>query len=230
MGIPQMSNLTLQAEKNLPEKGPKTPDSEKIDDTLDTDEIDRNIDITAKQNNSKMKYELKPLDLKEIGKSIKRIQNRLVQAEKNDPEGSNLDCMEAETSLDENSEVWEPTPNGQETLEDTMDTTTEQGARSCVAQRTRSHTEILREQMEENRSQNISRLNKIIKDMKEEEENTETGYKANDSLALPAYKKLHSTIERLDKSFKEKNTLEKNKVTWKDLESRVAEEEKDNTA
>merc|ERR1711913_261996 len=132
---------------------------------------------------------------------------------------------EAETSLDENSEVWEPTPNGQETL----DTTTEQGARSCVAQRTRSHTEILREQMEENRSQNISRLNKIIKDMKEEEENTETGYKANDSLALPAYKKLHSTIERLDKSFKEKNILEKNKVTWKDLESRVAEEEKDST-
>merc|ERR1711913_124795 len=100
----------------------------------------------------------------------------------------------------------------------------------CVAQRTRSHTEILREQMEENRSQNISRLNKIMKDMKEEEENTEkTGYKANDSLALPAYKKLHSTIEKLDKSFKEKNTLEKNKVTWKDLESKVAEEEKDST-
>merc|ERR1711874_456915 len=147
--IPQMSNLTLQAEKSLPEKGPKTPELEKNNDTVDTEEIN----ITVKQNNGKkMKYELKPLDLKEIGKSIKRIQNRLVQAEMNDPEGSNLDCMEAETSLDENSEVWEPTPNGQEALEDTMDTTIEQGARSCVAQRTRSHTEILREQMEENRS------------------------------------------------------------------------------
>merc|ERR1711913_52251 len=109
------------------------------------------------------------------------------------------------------------------------DTTTEQGARSCVAQRTRSHTEILREQIEENRSQNISKLNKIMKDLKEEENTEKKGYKANDSLALPAYKKLHSTIERLDKSFKEKNTLEKNKVTWKDLESRVAEEEKDST-
>merc|ERR1711913_125598 len=194
--IPQMSNLTLQAEKSIPEKGPKTPDTEKNDDTLDTEEIDRTIDITVKQNNSMMKYELKPLDIKEIGKSIKRIQSRLVQAEKNDSEVSNLDCMEAEnsTSLDENSEVWEPTPNGQEALEDTMDTIIEQGARSCVAQRTRSHTEILREKMEENRSLNISRLNKIIKDMKEEEENTEkTGYKANDSLALPAYKKLHTT-------------------------------------
>merc|ERR1711874_795120 len=86
--------------------------------TLDTEEIDRTIDITVKQNNSMMKYELKPLDIKEIGKSIKRIQSRLVQAEKNDPEVSNLDCMEAEnsTSLDENSEVWEPTPNGQEAL------------------------------------------------------------------------------------------------------------------
>merc|ERR1711874_868339 len=225
MAIPQMSNLTLQAGKSLPEKGPKTPESEKNDDTIDTEEIN----ITVKQNNGKMKYELKPIDLAEIGKSIKRIQNRLVQAENNDPEGSNLDCMEAETSLDENSEVWEPTPNGQETLEDTMDTTTEQGARSCVAQRTRSHTEILREQIEENRSQNISRLNKIMKDMKEEENTEKTGYKANDSLALPAYKKLHSTIEKLDKSFKEKNTLEKNKVTWKDLESKVAEEERDNT-
>merc|ERR1711874_652518 len=178
MAIPQMSNLTLQAGKSLPEKGPKTPESEKNDDTIDTEEIN----ITVKQNNDKMTYKLKPIDLAEMGKSIKRIQNKLVQAEKNDPEGSNLDCMEAETSLDENSEVWEPTPNWQETLEDTMDTTTEQGARSCVAQRTRSHTEILREQIEENRSQNISKLNKIIKDMKEEEENTEkTGYKANDS-------------------------------------------------
>merc|ERR1711913_279440 len=109
------------------------------------------------------------------------------------------------------------------------DTTTEQGARSCVAQRTRSHTEILREQIEENRSQNISKLNKIMKDLKEEENTEKKGYKANDSLALPAYKKLHSTIEKLDKSFKEKNTLEKNKVTWKDLESKVAEEEKDST-
>merc|ERR1711913_123833 len=109
------------------------------------------------------------------------------------------------------------------------DTTTEQGARSCVAQRTRSHTEILREQIEENRSQNISKLNKIMKDLKEEENTEKKGYKANDSLALPAYKKLHSTIEKLDKSFKEKNTLERNKVTWKDLESKVAEEEKDST-
>merc|ERR1711874_635321 len=226
MAIPQMSNLTLQAGKSLPEKGPKTPESEKNDDTIDTEEIN----ITVKQNNGKMKYELKPIDLAEIGKSIKRIQNRLVQAEKNDPEGSNLDCMEAETSLDENSEVWEPTPNGQETLEDTMDTTTEQGARSCVAQRTRSHTEVLREKMEENRSLNISKLNKIIKDMKEEDDKTEkTDKKANDSLALPAYRKLHSTIERLDKSFREKNTIEKNKVTWKDLESRDTEEERDNT-
>merc|ERR1711874_718439 len=110
MAIPQMSNLTLQAGKSLPEKGPKTPESEKNDDTIDTEEIN----ITVKQNNDKMTYELKPIDLTEIGKS-----------------------MEAETSLDDNSEVWEPTPNGQETLEDTMDTTTEQGARSCVAQRTR---------------------------------------------------------------------------------------------
>merc|ERR1711874_637927 len=47
---------------------------------------------------------------------------------------------------------------------------------------------------------------------------------ANDSLALPAYKKLHNTIEILDKSFKEKNTIEKSKVTWKDIESENQEE------
>merc|ERR1711874_214588 len=134
--IPQMSDLTLQAENSQPEKGPKTPEPEINDDTIGTEEAN----ITVKQYESKnMDYKLKPIDLKVIGKSIKRIQNRLVQADKNDPEGSNQDSIEAETSLDENSEVWEPTPNGQETLEDTMDTTTEQGARSCVAQRTRSH-------------------------------------------------------------------------------------------
>merc|ERR1711874_899503 len=110
------------------------------------------------------------------------------------------------------------------------DSTVEQGARSCVAQRTRSHTEELREKMEESRSLNISKLNKIIKDMKEEDDNIEKkDNKANDSLALPAYRKLHNTIERLDKSFKEKNTIEKNKVTWKDLESRNLEENKDTT-
>merc|ERR1711874_225278 len=105
--IPQMSNLTLQAEKSIPEKGPKTPDTEGNDDTTITEEIDRTIDITVKQNSSMMKYELKPLDIEKIEKGIKRIQNRLVQAEKNDSEVSNLDCMEAEnsTSLDENSEV-----------------------------------------------------------------------------------------------------------------------------
>merc|ERR1711874_818942 len=199
---------TLQAEKSIPEKGPKTPDTEKNDDTTITEEIDKTIDITVKQNSNMMKYELKPIDKEMIEKGIKRIKNRLVQAENNDSGASNLECMEAEssTSLDENSEVWEPTPNGQEALEDTLDTTTEQGARSCVAQRTRSHTEILREKMEENRSLNISRLNKIFKDMKEEDDKTEkTDKKANDSLALPAYRKLHSTIERLDKSFREKN-------------------------
>merc|ERR1711874_679256 len=110
------------------------------------------------------------------------------------------------------------------------DSTVEQGARSCVAQRTRSHTEELREKMEESRSLNISKLNKIIKDMKEEDDNIEKkDNKANDSLALPAYRKLHNTIERLDKSFKEKNTIEKSKVTWKDLESRNLEENKDTT-
>ena len=163
--IPQMSNLTLQAEKSIPEKGPKTPDTEKNDDTTITEEIDKTIDITVKQNNNMMKYELKPIDKEKIEKGIKRIKNRLVQAENNDSGASNLECMEAEssTSLDENSEVWEPTPNGQEALEDTMDTTIEQGARSCVAQRTRSHTEVLREKMEENRSLNISRLKKLLK-------------------------------------------------------------------
>merc|ERR1711874_659966 len=129
--IPQMSDLTLQAENSQPEKGPKTPELELNDDAIGTE----GANITVKQ----MEYKLKPIDIKVIGKSIKRIQNRLVQADNKDPEGSNQDSMEAETSLDENSEVWEPTPNGQETLEDTMDTTTEQGARSCVAQRTRSH-------------------------------------------------------------------------------------------
>merc|ERR1711874_321566 len=83
---------------------------------------------------------------------------------------------------------------------------------------------------EESRSLNISKLNKIIKDMKEEDENIEKkDNKANDSLALPAYRKLHNTIERLDKSFKEKNTIEKSKVTWKDIESRNSEENKDTT-
>merc|ERR1711913_225886 len=48
--------------------------------------------------------------------------------------------------------------------------------------------------------------------------------KANDSLALPAYKKLHNTIEILEKSFKEKNTIEKNRVTWKDMEAETQEE------
>merc|ERR1711913_224375 len=137
-----------------------------------TEEVDRTLDTTVKQKSDFGKYELKPLDMEKIEKGIKRIKNRLLQAEVNDyekgTEESNMDSMEVEnnTSLDENSEVWEPTPNGQEALEDTMDSTVEQGARSCVAQRTRSHTEELREKMEENRSLNISKLNKIIKDMK----------------------------------------------------------------
>merc|ERR1712237_283755 len=124
------------------------------------------------------KYELKTLDIEKIEKGIKRIKNRLLQAEVNDyekeTEESNMDSMEVEnnTSLDENSEVWEPTPNGQEALEDTMDSTVEQGARSCVAQRTRSHKEEIREKMEANRSMNISKLNKIFKDLKDEEDNT----------------------------------------------------------
>merc|ERR1711913_213816 len=62
--------------------------------------------------------------------------------EENDTEQGNSMEVEAETSLTENSEMWEPTPNGHEALEDTtLDSTIEQGARSCVAQRTRSHTE-----------------------------------------------------------------------------------------
>merc|ERR1711874_914349 len=77
--IPQMSNLTLQAENSQPEKGPKTPELEINDDTIGTEEAN----TTVKQNEGKnMDYKLKPIDLKVIGKSIKRIQDRLVQAEK----------------------------------------------------------------------------------------------------------------------------------------------------
>merc|ERR1711874_594732 len=227
--IPQMSNLTLQNEKGSPEMGHKTPDTES-NVTIDEEELDGTMDTTVKQSNIMGKYEMKPIDIANIGKGINRIKNRLMQGK--EAEDSNFDSMEVEnnTSLDENSEVWEPTPNGQEALEDTMDTTVEQGARSCVAQRTRSHKDELREKMEENRSLNISKLNKIFKDMKEEDDNIEgKDNRANDSLALPAYRKLHNTIERLDKSFKEKNTIEKSKVTWKDLESRNLEENKDTT-
>merc|ERR1711874_221193 len=104
---------------------------------------DKTVDTTVKQVKIMGRYEMKPLDIANIGKSINRIKNRLIQGK--EAEDSNIEIMEIEdnTSLDENSEVWEPTPNGQEALEDTMDSTVEQGARSCVAQRTRSHTDEL---------------------------------------------------------------------------------------
>merc|ERR1711874_806420 len=76
-----------------------------------------------------------------------------------------------------------------------------------------------------------SKLNKIFRDLKNEEDKSrlersleEKDSIANDSLALPAYKKLYSTIEILEKSFKEKNTIEKSKVTWKDIETENQEE------
>merc|ERR1711913_156708 len=166
-----------------------------------------------------------------IEKGINIIKNKLMQEK--EKEANKYDSMEVEnnTSLDENSEVWEPTPNGHEALEDTLDSTVEQGARSCVAQRTRSHKEVIREKMEADRSLNISKLNKIFTELKNEGDRSrlersmeEKDNKANDSLALPAYKKLHNTIEILEKSFKEKNTIEKNRVTWKDMETETQEE------
>merc|ERR1711874_196965 len=123
--IPQMSNLTLQNENESIEMGQKTPDTES-NDTIDEKEVDKTVDTTVKQVKIMGRYEMKPLDIANIGKSINRIKNRLIQGK--EAEDSNIEIMEIEdnTSLDENSEVWEPTPNGQEALEDTMDSTVEQ--------------------------------------------------------------------------------------------------------
>ena len=83
------------------------------------------------------------------------------QAEPNREE----DSMEVEASLTVNSEEWDSTRNEQETLGDTsMDSTldeSEQGARSCVAQRTRSHTEEMRDKIEQTRKLNLSKLKEM---------------------------------------------------------------------
>merc|ERR1711874_301133 len=110
---------------------------------------------------------------------------------------------EVETSLAGKSEEWDTTLNVEETLGDTtMDTTMEYselgdtGARSCVAQRTRSHTEEMREKTAETRKLNLSRLKEKYTEMKEEKERSQMeeswevlGHEAIDSLNLPAYQK-----------------------------------------
>merc|ERR1711874_390504 len=51
-----------------------------------------------------------------------------------------------------------------------------------------------------------------------------------DSLGLPAYQKIQSTMEVLEKSFKEMTVIEKKHkkgVTWKDFETGTQEEEKE---
>merc|ERR1711874_862253 len=140
------------------------------------------------------------------------------------------DSMEVESSLSENSEAWDPTPNEHETLEDTsMDSTIDQGARSCVAQRTRSHTEEVRDRIEQTRLLNMSKLKEIFTEIKDEEDKSrleiswdDKNNGANDSLGLPAYQKIQSTMEVLEKSFKEMTVIEKKHkkgVTWKDFET-----------
>merc|ERR1711874_693569 len=107
------------------------------------------------------------------------------------------DSMEVETSLTVNSEEWDSTRNEQETLGDTsMDSTldeSEQGARSCVAQRTRSHTEEMREKIEQTRKMNLSKLKEMYSELREEKDKSkmDTSWElvengANDSLGLPA--------------------------------------------
>merc|ERR1711874_764938 len=84
---------------------------------------------------------------------------------------------------------------------------------------------------------NMSKLNKIFTEIKDEEDRSrlEVSWEdnrngANDSLALPAYKKIQSTIEVLEKSYKEMTVIEKNNnkgVTWKDLETDTQEEKEE---
>merc|ERR1711874_670634 len=157
-------------EKGTPEKGPKTPVDE--DEIISEEELDNTMDTTVKQKNKNSKYELKAIDIANIEKGINIIRNKLMQEKEKGQEANKYDSMEVEdnTSLAENSEVWEPTPNGHEALEDTLDSTLEQGARSCVAQRTRSHKEVIREKMDADRSINISKLNKIFRELKNEED------------------------------------------------------------
>ena len=151
--------------------------------------------------------------------------------------------MEVETSLTGNSEGWESTRNVEETLGDTtMDTTmdeSELGARSCVAQRTRSHTEEMREKTAETRKLNLSKLREMYTEMREKKDKLQMEvswelleHGAIDSLNLPAYQKkadlddfkhLCNTMDVLEKSFKEMSMIEKKHkqqkgVTWKDRE------------
>merc|ERR1711874_886522 len=114
--IPQMSDLTLQTEKGTPGKRPKTPDDE--DEIISEEELDNTMDTTVKQKNKNSKYELKAIDIANIEKGINIIKNKLMQEK--EQEANKYDSMEVEdnTSLTENSEVWEPTPNGHEALED----------------------------------------------------------------------------------------------------------------
>merc|ERR1711874_712892 len=138
------------------------------------------------KKDKKSKSELEAIEIAKLKKGIKAVRNMYTKMmnghgspngdnkegeKENDTDLADTMEVEIESSLTENSEVWEPTPNEHETLEDTtMDSTIEQGARSCVALRTRSHTEDIREKMEEARSMNISKLNKIFTEIKDEED------------------------------------------------------------
>merc|ERR1711874_507900 len=179
---------------------------------------------TEKKKGKKSKIDIEDGEISKLEKGIRVVRSMYAQLmnEHGPPNDDNkeveketetdpADSMEVESSLSENSEAWDPTPNEHETLEDTsMDSTTEQGARSCVAQRTRSHTEEVRDRIEQARTLNMSKLNKIFTEIKDEEDRSRLDVswevnrnEANDSLALPAYKKLQNTIEVLEKSFKE---------------------------
>merc|ERR1711913_261017 len=82
------------------------------------------------------------------------------------------ETIETEVTLTGKSGDWESTLNVEDTLGDTtMDTTMEyvdqgeSGAISCVAQRTRSHTEEMREKTVETMKMNLSQLMDKYADM-----------------------------------------------------------------
>merc|ERR1711874_860618 len=113
------------------------------------------------------------------------------------------ETVEAEVTLAGKRGDWESTLNVEDTLGDTtMDTTMEyvdqgeSGAISCVAQRTRSHTEEMRERTAKTRKMNLSQLMDKYTEMKEEENKSQMNeshemqqHGAVDSLTLPTYQK-----------------------------------------
>merc|ERR1711874_844027 len=211
---------------------------------------------SVKEADQKSKADDDEIEIIRIEKEIKVVKSMMAQLSDNsgnpneDRQTEPIDSMEVETSLSENSEERDPTPNEHDMLGDTsMDSTVDernQGARSCVAQRTRSHTEEMREKIEQTRLLNLSKLKEIYTEIKDEKDKSRLEIswdckknEANDSLGLPAYqinteldeyKQIHNTMEVLEKSFKEMTVIEKKHkkgVTWKDLETGTQEEERD---